>query len=602
MSSSRSIFTFLSLWLVTIATYAAMSLVFPRGSQSLSTFGNLVQCVVPLVANAFLLLNAGTPHWRRNIFWMLLALSCTLWMLGQFDWTYYEVYAHQRAPVMYGGDVVFFLRGIPMMAALALQPHRQRGELELRLRYLDFVLLFTWWAFLYVFVVFPWMYAVPSEAQYNFNYDLVANIQNMVIVGGLAALWLRSKGAWRLVYGNLFGGATLYLLSSVTINVAISLHRYSTGSLYDLPLVSSFLWLALAGLIAYRNRAGLDAPGVQEEEGGKWSGERPWASRLAMAAVLSMPLFAIYTLRYAHDVREIRDYRVMTTLIASIPLMLIIYLRTHIADKDHARLLARSEQSIENLQRLQAQLVQTEKLVSLGQLAAGAAHEINNPLAAILGYSDLLADDMSLTEKSRGIAAKIRDQARRTKTLVGNLLSFARQVPPERTLLDINTVVTNAMQLRALDLRSAKTRVELQLESVLPGVRGDGNQLMQVFFNVINNAVDAMEAHEGGVLTIKTIRDRGNVLVLFSDTGPGIKEPHRVFDPFYTTKPVGKGTGLGLSICFGILQEHAGKILCYNDQKGGAVFRVELPAVLAALPAREPNLAGATPLPLAPKS
>jgi signal transduction histidine kinase len=602
MSSSRSIFTFLSLWLVTIATYAAMSLVFPRGSQSLSTFGNLVQCVVPLVANAFLLLNAGTPHWRRNIFWMLLALSCTLWMLGQFDWTYYEVYAHQRAPVMYGGDIVFFLRGIPMMAALALQPHRQRGELELRLRYLDFVLLCTWWAFLYVFVVFPWMYAVPSEAQYNFNYDLVANIQNMVIVAGLAALWLRSKGAWRLVYGNLFGGATLYLLSSVTINVAISLHRYSTGGLYDLPLVSSFLWLALAGLIAYRNRAGLDAPGVQEEESGKWSGERPWASRLAMAAVLSMPLFAIYTLRYAHDVREIRDYRVMTTLIASIPLMLIIYLRTHIADKDHARLLARSEQSIENLQRLQAQLVQTEKLVSLGQLAAGAAHEINNPLAAILGYSDLLADDMSLTEKSRGIAAKIRDQARRTKTLVGNLLSFARQVPPERTLLDINTVVTNAMQLRALDLRSAKTRVELQLESVLPGVRGDGNQLMQVFFNVINNAVDAMEAHEGGVLTIKTIRDRGNVLVLFSDTGPGIKEPHRVFDPFYTTKPVGKGTGLGLSICFGILQEHAGKILCYNDQKGGAVFRVELPAVLAALPAREPNLAGATPLPLAPKS
>jgi two-component system NtrC family sensor kinase len=245
-------------------------------------------------------------------------------------------------------------------------------------------------------------------------------------------------------------------------------------------------------------------------------------------------------------------------------------------------------------------LVQTEKLVSLGQLAAGAAHEINNPLAAILGYSDLLADDATLPDKTRATAAKIRDQARRTKTLVSNLLSFARQVPPERTLLDINTVVTNAMQLRALDLRSAKTRVELQLESVLPGVRGDGNQLMQVFFNIINNAVDAMEANEGGVLTIKTVRDRGNVIVLFSDTGPGIKEPHRVFDPFYTTKPVGKGTGLGLSICFGIVQEHAGRILCYNGQKGGAVFRVELPAVLAALPTRETHLVGATRLP--PKS
>jgi signal transduction histidine kinase len=602
MTSSRSIVTLLSVWLLTLATYGAMSFLFPRGSQPLSTFGNLVQCAVPLVANAFLLLNAGTPHWRRNIFWMLLALSCTLWMLGQFDWTYYEVYAHQRAPVMYGGDIVFFLRGIPMMAALALQPHRRQGELQLRLGYLDFVSLFTWWTFLYIFVVFPWMYALPSEGQYNFNYDLVSNVQNMVIVGGLAALWLRSKGAWRLVYANLFGAATLYLLSSLTINVAISLHRYATGSLYDLPLISSFLWLAFAGLIAYRNRSALDAPGEQEEGEGTLFGERTWASRLAMAAVLSLPFFAIYTLRFSHDPSEVRDYRVMTTLIASIPLMVIIFLRTNIADKDRVRLLSRSQQSVENLRRLQAQLVQTEKLVSLGQLAAGAAHEINNPLAAILGYSDLLADDVSLPEKSRGLASKIRDQARRTKTLVGNLLSFARQVPAERTLLDINTVVANAMQLRALDLRSSKTRVELQLESVLPGVRGDGNQLMQVFFNIINNAVDAMESHEGGVLTIKTIRDRGNVIVLFSDTGPGIKEPHRVFDPFYTTKPVGKGTGLGLSICFGILQEHNGKILCYNGQMGGAVFRVELPAVLAALPARDPHLSGAAPLPVTPKS
>jgi len=138
----------------------------------------------------------------------------------------------------------------------------------------------------------------------------------------------------------------------------------------------------------------------------------------------------------------------------------------------------------------------------------------------------------------------------------------------------------------------------LQLESVLPGVRGDGNQLMQVFFNIVNNAIDAMEAaNGGGTLTIKTMRDRAYVVVLFSDNGPGIKEPHRVFDPFYTTKPVGKGTGLGLSICFGIVQEHAGRILCYNRQEGGAVFRVELPAVLAALPTREAQLSGASSVP-----
>ena len=601
MSSPRSIITFIVVWLLAIAAYASMSLVYPQGSQQLSTFGNIAQCIVPLVANAFLLLNAGTPHWRRNIFWMLLALSCTLWMLGEFDWTYWEVYKHESVPTMYGGDIVFFLKGIPMMAALALQPHRRQAELQLRLGYLDFVSLLTWWTFLYVFVVFPWMYALPSEAQYNFNYDLITNIQNMVIVAGLAYLWLRSKGAWRLIYANLFGAAALYMLSSLTINVAITLHRYSTGSPYDLPLVSSFLWLAFAGLVAYRNRNDLEPAEDDEPTGADATSRgRNWASRLAMAAAISLPLFAIYSVHYSNDAHEIRDYRTLTVLIASIPLMLIIFYRTYIADKDRARLLSKSEQSVENLQRLQTQLVQTEKLVSLGQLAAGAAHEINNPLAAILGFSDLLADDPSLSDKSRSTAAKIRDQARRTKTLVGNLLSFARQVPPERTLLDINTVVTNAIQLRSLD-RSPKTRVELQLESVLPGVRGDGNQLMQVFFNLINNAVDAMESHEGGVLTVKTARDRGNVIILFSDTGPGIKEPHRVFDPFYTTKPVGKGTGLGLSICFGIVQEHAGKILCYNSQTGGAVFRVELPAVLAALPAREPHLAGATPLPLPPK-
>jgi signal transduction histidine kinase len=602
MSSSRSIWIFLSLWLAIIAGYASVSLLLSPESQTLSTFANLVQCVVPLIANGELLLNAGTPHWRRNIFWMLLALSCTLWMLGQFEWTYYEVYLRQSVPVIYGGDIVFFLKGIPLIAALALQPHRQRGGLQRRFGYLDFMLLLTWWTFLYAFVVFPWMYAVPSESQYNYNYDLVTHIQNMVIVGGLAFLWLRAKGAWRLVYAHLFGGATMYMLSSLAINVGISLNKYHTGSLYDLPLISSFLWFAFAGLIAYRHRTELDVPSEEDSEPDPAKpGEHTLASRLAMMAVISLPIFAIYTLRYASEVREVRDYRLMVTLIASVPLAFIVFLRTHIADRDRARLLARSEQSIDNLKRLQAQLVQTEKLVSLGQLAAGAAHEINNPLTAILGYADLLADDASQSDKTRATAAKIRDQARRTKALVGNLLSFARQVPPERTLLDINTVVTNAVQLRALDLRSVKTKIELQLESVLPGVRGDGNQLMQVFFNIINNAVDAMEAHEGGALTIKTIRDRGDVVLLFSDTGPGIKEPHRVFDPFYTTKPVGKGTGLGLSICFGIIQEHGGKILCYNGQKGGATFRVELPAVLAGLPTRESHLAGATPLPLPPR-
>ena len=592
MSSSKTIVRVASTWLLFLLVYSIVSLVIPRGNHGLTAFGDLSQCIVPLLANAGLLLNAGTPQWRRNLFWMLLAMGCTLWMIGQFQWTYYELYLHRPMPDNDPIDIVFFLRGIPMMAALTLRPHLSRGELRLRFGYLDFALLLTWWIFLYVFIVLPWMYAVPSLAEYNYNYILLHNTENIVIVGGFGYLWLRSSGAWRVVYANLFGASAMYMLSSLTINIALEFNLYYTGSLYDLPMVASFLWFALAGAVAYQKRAALDAPSENEfgAESDSSPGESAVPARLAMAAVISLPVFAIFTLRYAHQNPAVRDFRLMTVLIASIPLALLLFLRTYLADADRTRLLSQSERSIENLQRLQAQIVQSEKLVSLGQLAAGAAHEINNPLTAILGFSDLLADDSTLPEKARSTASKIRDQARRTKTLVGNLLSFARQVPTERTLLDINTVVTNAVQLRYLDLRTGTVRIELQLESVLPGVRGDGNQLMQVFFNMISNAVDAMEAVQGGLLTIKTMRDRAYVVVLFLDSGPGIKEPHRVFDPFYTTKPVGKGTGLGLSICFGIVQEHSGRILCYNRQEGGAAFRVELPAVLAALPTKEPQL------------
>ncbi len=599
MSSSNTAGRMAGIWLLFLIVYASISLLLPRGNHALTTFGDLAQCIVPLLANAGLLLNAGTPHWRRNLFWMLIAMSCTLWMIGQFEWTYYEIYLHRPMPDNDPGDIVFFLRGIPIMAALTLRPHLKRGELRLRFGYLDFTLLLGWWLFLYVFIVLPWMYAVPSPAEYNYNYILLHNTANFIIVIGFGYLCLKSSGAWRLVYANLFGASTMYMLSSLTINVALEFHRYYTGSLYDLPLISSFLWFALAGFIAYQKRDALDAPSANafDEESDNSRGESVVPARLAMAAVISLPIFAIYTLRFTHENPAVRDFRLMTVLIASIPLALLVFLRTYLADADRTRLLSQSERSIANLQRLQAQIVQSEKLVSLGQLAAGAAHEINNPLTAILGYSDLLADDPALSEKARSTASKIRDQARRTKTLVGNLLSFARQVPAERTLLDINTVVTNAVQLRALDMRSGTVRLELQLESVLPGVRGDGNQLMQVFFNMISNAVDAMESAQGGVLTIKTMRDRAYVVVLFSDTGPGLKDPSRVFDPFYTTKPVGKGTGLGLSICFGIVQEHSGRILCYNRQEGGAVFRVELPAVLAVFPTKELQPAPAAPNP-----
>jgi signal transduction histidine kinase len=595
MAKSRTTI-WIAAWIIFLGVYVIVSRYLGPG-RSLTTFGDIAQCCVPLLANAGLLINAGTPHWRRNVFWMLLALSCTMWMVGQFQWTYYEVYLQKAVPNLDAWDIIFFLRGIPLIAALTLRPYLRRGELRIGLGYMDFTLLLTWWTFVYVYTVLPWMYATPTLQYYDRNFSILANIQFVVIMAGFAAFWWKTRGAWRIVCAHLFGASTLYTVASLLTNRALTRGTYYTGSWYDLLLMTVFFWYALAGAIAFQKRNKLDAPmeSSPTAEAEVVLGDNVWATRFAMAAVFSLPFFALYALRMEHDTPAVKDFRVTVTLIASLPLALMVFLRTHLADADRARLLAQSESSVVNLQRLQAQMVHSEKLVSLGQLAAGAAHEINNPLTAILGYSDLLADDQGLPERTRATAAKIREQARRTKNLVQNLLSFARQVPPERTLLDINTVVTNAVQLRALDLHNGGSRIEQHPESVLPGVRGDSNQLMQVFFNIINNALDAMAEQGGGVLTIKTQRDRANVVVLFSDSGPGIREPHRVFDPFYTTKPVGKGTGLGLSICYGIVQEHGGNIRCYNGQTGGAVFRVELPAVLAALPTRG-SPSGATPV------
>ena len=137
-----------------------------------------------------------------------------------------------------------------------------------------------------------------------------------------------------------------------------------------------------------------------------------------------------------------------------------MFLRQQLVDRERVQLLRASQESIDNLRRVQAQFVQSEKLASLGQLAAGAAHEINNPLTAILGYTDLLIDDPAIGERQKSLLGKLREQARRTKALVNNLLSFARQVPAEKALLDVNGIVTSAVQLRTLDLRDRSIRSE----------------------------------------------------------------------------------------------------------------------------------------------
>ncbi len=238
----------------------------------------------------------------------------------------------------------------------------------------------------------------------------------------------------------------------------------------------------------------------------------------------------------------------------------------------------------ENLRRTQEQLLHSEKLAAVGQLISGVAHELNNPLTAILGYSQLLTSNTEMGRQAVEYTEKLYKQAQRTHRIVQNLLSFARQHKPERILVHINQTLEETLALRDYDLRMSNIRVHLELAPDLPNTAADPHQLQQVFLNLVNNAVDAILEHRAeGDLWVRTGMNADKLFIEFTDSGPGVHDTSKVFDPFYTTKPVGKGTGLGLSICYGIITEHGGTILVRNVPTRGACFTIELPHQATAL-------------------
>jgi len=232
----------------------------------------------------------------------------------------------------------------------------------------------------------------------------------------------------------------------------------------------------------------------------------------------------------------------------------------------------------ENLRRTQEQLLHSEKLAAVGQLISGVAHELNNPLTAILGYSQLLTSSGQMGQQGIEYADKLYKQAQRTHRIVQNLLSFARQHKPERVPVQINQTLEETLALRDYDLRMHNVRIHLDLAENFPVTSADPHQLQQVFLNMVNNAVDAILEHSTeGDIWVRTALNGDRLCIEITDSGPGVKDASRVFDPFYTTKPVGKGTGLGLSICYGIITEHGGTIRVRNIPARGASFTVELP-------------------------
>jgi two-component system cell cycle sensor histidine kinase/response regulator CckA len=234
----------------------------------------------------------------------------------------------------------------------------------------------------------------------------------------------------------------------------------------------------------------------------------------------------------------------------------------------------------EERKKMEQQLQFAGRLAAVGELAAGVAHELNNPLAAVLLYSQLLKSRNDLDESLAGDIEIVHREAERATRITGSLLSFARRHKPEKSPVSLNEVIMKSAELNAYQMKLKNIEVEMDLDSDLPVTMADFHQLQQVFVNIINNAEQAMsDDHEQHALRITSRQSGDMIRITFADDGPGISEENikRVFDPFFTTKEVGKGTGLGLSICYGIVEEHGGRISVESTPGQGATFTVEIP-------------------------
>ncbi len=233
---------------------------------------------------------------------------------------------------------------------------------------------------------------------------------------------------------------------------------------------------------------------------------------------------------------------------------------------------------------MRARLLRSARLAAVGELVAGVAHEVNNPLGSISAFAQILLRDEALTAAQRDSVDVINAEALRASQIVKDLLAFARNSDPVRAPLDVNSVIQSALRLHGYELSSNRIGVELALAARLPTVLGDARQLQQVCLNVISNAIQAMSPGGSGTLFVSTRVSGSRVIVELGDTGPGIPDhaAARVFEPFFTTKDDGKGTGLGLSVSRGIIEAHGGTIEVASTSASGTIFRLSLPAAASA--------------------
>jgi signal transduction histidine kinase len=552
-----------------------------RGHQSyaLTAFGDLTQFFLLAIATLFFACKGVSARGTSRAFWFLLTLGFGMWSVNMFLWVYYEVWLNRPVPSIPIGEFLLFVKLVPMLAALALQPNKESADRARLLGLFDLTSLLFYWMYVYLFWAMAYLLAGNDLAHYNRNSDIVDAVGNQVFLYILAVVAVRSRGRWRGFYFHFLGASAMYSFASIVSNRAISSGHYYSGSLYDVPLTAAMAWFCITAI-----NFNVDSPsGLAQNAEEPKRERRPsrriilWSARLSMLATLSTPVIGLWLVMSGDTQDAVRHFRIVLTLFTMSFLTILLLLKQDLLNFKLAGYLRDASLAYSNLKRFEDQLVQNEKLVSLGKLVARVAHEINRAMAAVGKNVEELNAQPAVDENRQRMTIKIGEYARRTNSLVENMLSFAQEMPLHRTSVNVRPLLERAINLTRAGRRHS-VRVEIQEEGAVPMVEGDANQLSQVFLHIISNAIDAMEGNEAGLLTIGIRHLQERIEIGFVDTGSGLKDPRRVFEPFYTTKPVGKGVGLGLSTCYGIVRQHGGEIDCQNRPEGGAVFRLVLPA------------------------
>jgi len=563
-----------------LLAFVLAPVVFPSPFFRVAT-GDVIPLLVITAAFILCARNAFDSRGHTRLFWSLMTAGMAMWCFNQACWVWFEVVARKPLPDPFYGDVVLFLHVVPIMAAVAIRPHQADEREGMLPSALNVLILLVWWVVVYAFFVFPEEYIVTNVAVYSPRWDLLYFVEGVILIAVSASAFFTSSGSWRELYRNFFFACALYTFSSEAMNAAIARGTYKTGGLYDLPFLAAalgFLWAAIAGRRCLGDVQMM--PSITRAS-------RPVASQLAKLALLSLPVMGYWALFLSHEQPYLRHVRFAVAMGGVAALAFVVFLKQHLLDQRLLHLLKHSRKSFDNLQRLQGRVIQQAKLASLGELVALAAGELEFPLSAILSSSERMAASSNLSREQLANAQKIGQQARRTRELVNDLLSFAQQTPGEKSPLELKPLLQRAVQMEGFKLENKRISLTVESRDPLPRVLGNPNQLLQAFLQIVENAVDALQEIGGGRLQVSLWREANEVIVQFADSGPGLRDPERVFDPFYTTKPVGKGTGLGLSATYGVIQDHRGQISCYNRPEGGAAFEIRLPVLKVTVPLAE---------------